>query len=288
MGGRLDATNLVSPLVTVITNISRDHEDFLGKGIMNIAGEKAGIIKPGVPLVTGVTQNKVRELFSRICAENKSPLYLLGREARVRRVPNGTFSFKGSQLSLNHLVSGLMGPHQIQNSGLALMAVERLKELGYKIPKEAIYQGLRRVNWPGRFQVISASPALVLDGAHNPAAARILAKALGREFPGRRFRLILGIMKDKEVKEILKPLLTLSDDLYVTCPQYYRAARPEELVMAVAAMGKKARPFPSIGQALEAALKEAAPKEVLVVTGSLFTVGEALDYWQGHKKFTLS
>jgi len=280
MGGRLDATNIVSPLVSVITNISMDHQYFLGNTLRAIAGEKAGIIKPGAPLVTHARQKRVLDLFRRRCHELGAPMYVGGVDFKTRGISQGRFSYQGLTKHLKGLTVNLSGRHQYKNAAVALAVIELLQEQGFPVPEAAIREGLAGVRWPGRLERVPQDPRVILDGAHNPDAARTLAQTLKRDhLRGRRF-LVMGIMADKDEEAILGSLLPLAQTVIFTRPRYFRAAKPEDLA-------RRAEPYtlevllePEVSRAVQRARSLAGPQDQVVVTGSLYTVGEALEYFE--------
>lgn len=278
MGGRLDATNILRPLVSVITNISLEHQDFLGTSITEIAGEKAGIIKEGVDLVTGARRPRVVKEFRTISREKKAPFWRIGEQVRYRSTASG-FSYYGLDRRMKGLRLGLKGCFQARNAALALAVTELLERKGFPVSEDQIRAGLRKVDWPGRMQVISTSPEIVLDGAHNPAAARALAAALQKEYRDRRILMVIGIMDDKDIRGILKWIVPLGDHIIYTRPQYYRAAAPERLMAEAASFDVSGDIVPTLFPALDRARALAYPSDVIVVCGSLFTVGEALSYF---------
>jgi len=206
MGGRLDATNVVTPLVTIISNISCEHKDYLGSTLKAITNEKAGIIKKGIEVITAERRPNVLATIKGCCERNDSPLFRVGEDIRRRRVNpvryllsngvnpaeyllsnrvnnrNNRFHYFGMDRQLFNLEVGLKGEHQVVNGVTALGAIEILTRKDYKVPDSAIYQGLKEVNWPGRLEVIRENPTVVLDGAHNPMAASCLKQALLNEF----------------------------------------------------------------------------------------------------------
>jgi dihydrofolate synthase/folylpolyglutamate synthase len=281
MGGRLDATNIVSPLVSVITNISKDHQEHLGEGLMAIAGEKAGIIKPGVPLVTYARQKRVLALFEQRCRELGASLFLGGRDFKSRGRPGGRFAYQGLSLALNDLTVSLPGRHQYLNAALALATLELLQRQGYALPEAAIREGLGRTRWPGRLEQVAQDPRVLLDGAHNPAAALTLAQALRRRPGNGRLFLVMGVMADKDVDTILARLLPLAQTVIFTQPRYFRAATPDNLARRAAAYNLETLKVPQVAAAVAQAQALAGPGDRIVVTGSLYTVGEAKEYLGG-------
>jgi len=278
MGGRLDATNIICPLVSVITNISLEHQDFLGTSITEIAGEKAGIIKEGVDLVTGARRPRVVKEFRTISREKKAPFWRIGEQVRYRSTASG-LSYYGLDRRMKGLRLGLKGHFQARNAALALAVAELLERKGFPVSGDQVRAGLRKVDWPGRMQVISTNPEILLDGAHNPAAARALADALQKEYRDRRVLIIIGVMDDKDIREILKWIVPLGDHIIYTRPRYYRAAAPERLMAEAASFDVPGEIVPTLFPALDRARALACPSDVIVVCGSLFTVGEALSYF---------
>jgi dihydrofolate synthase/folylpolyglutamate synthase len=281
MGGRLDATNIVKPLVAVITNISLDHQEHLGAGLKAIAGEKAGIIKPGTPLVTYARQKGVVHLLEERCRELNAPLYLGGRDFKTRGGPGGRFSYQGLETRLDRLPLSLPGRHQYRNAAVALAVLELLRRQGYDLSEAAIREGLSRTRWPGRLEQVAQDPRVLLDGAHNPAAALTLAQALGRGANHGRLILVMGVMADKDVDTILARLLPLAHTVIFTQPRYFRAATPDDLARRAAAFDHlEVRQVPRVAAAVAQAQALAGPRDRIVVTGSLYTVGEAKEYFK--------
>ncbi len=280
MGGRLDATNIVTPLVSVITNISRDHQDHLGRGLLAIAGEKAGVIKKGAPLVTYATQDSVLDLLRQHCRDLGAPLYQGGVDYKAQGRGGGRFTYHGIKKELYGLTLSLAGPHQYRNAAVALAVLELLESRGLTITESTLREGLANTRWPGRLERVSQDPRILLDGAHNPAAALALAQALKKTRGNGRLLLVMGIMADKEVDTILARLLPLAQAVIFTRPQYFRSAATEDLA-------RRARPYqlevlqvPRVNEAIKRAQTLAGPDDRIVITGSLFTVGEAKEYFE--------
>lgn len=281
MGGRLDATNIVHPLVSVITNISRDHQDYLGESLAAIAGEKAGIIKPGVPLVTFARQKQVVNLLRRRGEELRAPIYLGGNDFKARGARRGRFDYQGLDGNFTGLSLSLTGRHQYGNAGVALAVIELLQREGYAISEEAIRQGLKLTRWPGRLERAAEDPRVLLDGAHNPAAALALAHNLKQNRGNGRLILVLGIMADKDLDAILARLLPLAQMVIFTQPRYFRAAKPKNLAARAKPYNLETLMIPRVSQAVRTAQSLAGPQDQIVVTGSLYTVGEAKEYLGG-------
>jgi dihydrofolate synthase / folylpolyglutamate synthase len=274
MGGRLDSTNIIRPLCSVITNITLEHQDFLGKRLVDIAGEKAGIIKQGVDLVTAAAQPVVLDLFKKRCAEKKAGFHRLGDGFRYRS--NGCeISYFGMKRTIKGLRPGLPGRYQHRNTALAISAVEIIEKKGLRISEQDIIDGIADTSWPGRMQVISRDPLVVLDGAHNPGAARELAGSI-RGLPHDRLIAVMGIMGDKDINSIIRLISPVADYIICTRPDYYRAAEPGRILEAVTALGKKGEAAGNLSDAIKKAKKMASPRDLILITGSLFTVGAAL------------
>ncbi|MGP8051522.1 MAG: bifunctional folylpolyglutamate synthase/dihydrofolate synthase [Desulfobaccales bacterium] len=285
MGGRLDATNIVTPLLAVITNISRDHQDYLGRGLLAIAAEKAGIIKEKTPLITYARQPSVVELFRRRCQELEAPLYLGGVDFRTRGTSGGRFGYRGLNRVMKGLTLNLKGSHQYRNAAVALAVLELLEQRGWAIGETAIREGLAEARWPGRLEEVAQDRRILLDGAHNPAAALSLAQALKLiQKPSRdngRLFLVMGIMADKDVDTILARLLPLAQMVIFTQPRYFRAAATADLARRAQAYDLEVLQVPRVSEAIRRAQALAGPRDRIVITGSLFTVGEAKEYFQG-------
>ncbi|MBV8526109.1 MAG: bifunctional folylpolyglutamate synthase/dihydrofolate synthase [Acetobacteraceae bacterium] len=265
LGGRLDATNVVTPKLCVITPISYDHEALLGNTLRSIAAEKAGILKPGVPVVTAKQEPEAQEVILRRASELGCQVF------RTTDMPVSQVSaephYSRFVLDDAEYVCGLAGRHQIENAATAILAC---KELG--LPTRPIQNGLLTARWPGRLEYAAHDPDFVLDGAHNPAGAKGLAAYI-REFCGRRpVWIVYGAMRDKAIEEVAGQLFPLADRVIATAPQYARALRPEVILEAVP--HPNATITDTVAQAIDQA--RTAPNDAIVFfTGSLFLVGEA-------------
>ena len=278
MGGRLDATNLVAPILSIITNISLEHQEFLGDSLLEIAEEKAGIIKPDTPLITGVKQEAIQEMFKRKCQENNSAIHLLGRDFDFWQRPEG-LRYQGINIRMDSIHPGLSGEHQSQNAALAIAASEVLNNKGFNIDAPSIRSGLQSAAWPGRMQIVKNNPCVILDGAHNPEALLALTNTLQKDFSYEKLYLVLGIMEDKDIDRLLEIILPISDYVIYSSPDYFRALPPDELESRAQAWNKKGTTANSIPAALDMADQKADSGDMILVTGSLFTVGEALTYF---------
>jgi len=278
MGGRLDATNVIEPLISGITNISMEHQGFLGNRLLDIAREKGGIIKKDVDLVTAATQPSVIRTLEEIAKERGAPMWRVGKDIRYRTTASG-FHYRGLGLRMRGLRLGLTGMLQARNAALALGIIERLGEKGITVSAADIRKGLQTTAWPGRMQVVKTNPTILLDGAHNPAALRVLARYLRTGIIYRRLILVIGVMADKAIGEMMRAIVPLADYLICTRPVYSRAAEPEVLMAKAVPFGKPGEISPFLTDALTRAKEMADPRDLIVVCGSLFTVGEALAYF---------
>jgi len=273
LGGRLDATNVCAPAVTAITPISMDHTGHLGSTLSGIAAEKAGILKQGVPVVLAAQSPDALEVIERRAREVGAPMVLEGRDFLLEGDDGRALTFRSPALTVGGLALSLVGAHQRQNAALAVQAVALLE--GDGLTGEVVRAGLRAASWPGRFDIRPGRPTVVLDGAHNPAGAQALARALDDAFPGRRRHLIVGVLADKDSAGMLDALLPAVDSIRVVAPESERALPTEALVALVAARGRKAEAFSDLDGALTDARSAAGAEEVVVIAGSLVLVGTA-------------
>lgn len=287
LGGRLDATNLFTPDVAVITTIGLDHVKTLGNSVELIAAEKAGIVKPGVPLVLGKLDAGPRWVITAKAEEQGAPVYRLGREFRVtavkQRISGLRFDYRFGEYSFQNLRSNLIGSHQAGNLSLALTAfILYAQKRGLKISETAVRQALGGINWRGRMQVLSVRPPIIIDGAHNVQGVQALVDTLARIWPGRRFRFLISILADKNFKEMIKLFCGLADKVYIAQNQSDRAATAAEQAAEVRRWEVAFQVCPSVAEAFDLARRELGPGDVLICGGSLYTVGEILSRWQGN------
>ncbi len=275
MGGRLDATNIVHPAVSIITNLSIEHKAYLGATLAEIAGEKAGIIKQATPVVTGVHQPRAMAVLQTIAQQRSAPLYRLGESFRVRRHKDGTFSYYGLKHCWHGMRTGLYGSYQVDNAALVIAACELLAATEPAIDETAIRKGLAKNHWPGRLEVVSTSPFVLLDGAHNLIAARNLARFLQTRLPERNITLVVGILDDKPYRQMLNSLLPVVQRMVITRPLIDRALAPEILEKAAVGRGVKIEVYPDVESAFRHAVETAGPDEAICIAGSLYVVGEA-------------
>ncbi len=269
LGGRLDSTNVITPLVTVITNVEMDHTEYLGTSLKEIAAEKAGIIKPGVPVVTGARGAALDVLRAKAGAE--SPLYVLGEAFSYEKTAEQVMRYEGIEGSRSDLHLNLAGDHQLSNCALALCTLELLARRGFAASEETVRRALAAVTWPGRLEQVHTAPAILLDAAHNRHGAAALASYLRTHFDRKKKILVFGVMKDKDFTSMLNELTPVVDEVLLTRPETERAAEPRQLLPLVC----NAVATESVEQALRAVRKKAAPDDVVIVTGSFYTIGEA-------------
>lgn len=275
MGGRMDATNVVSPIVSVITNISLEHKNYLGDTIAAITAEKAGIIKPGIPVVTGVSQKNARAVIVKTASGQSAPLFMKGRDFNVRRTGDDRFSYAGIDHRWPGMRTGLMGGYQVDNASLTLAACEILMRNGVDLSRENIQAGLILNRWPGRLEVVSQKPYVILDGAHNLMAARRLGRFLQDTLAGRRITMVAGILDDKPYAAILKDLVAPCSRLIITRAKIDRSLPPETLEAVAKPLISDIRIVADVGDAVRYAIATSKPDDAVCIAGSLYVVGEA-------------
>lgn len=271
LGGRLDATVVCAPLVTAITSISFDHMELLGATLPLIAGEKAGIVKAGVPLVVARQPPEVLEVFTAAAARAGSALIVEGRDVEFSQG-----RYRGTGRVVEGLALPLAGAHQAINAGVALGCLEVLGARGFPLTDDELRAGLARTTWPGRLQIVEGAPTILLDGAHNVGGVAALGPALDERFQGRPVRLVFGVFADKEIEPMLAALLPRVSAAHVCALHSARTSDPHALAELARRELDEVHVHASVAEALESAIAAAAPGEVVVVAGSLHLVGEAL------------
>lgn len=289
LGGRLDATNVITPLVSVITSLSLDHTDLLGSTLVEIAAEKGGIIKPGIPVVTAPQPADALARLQTIAQEKAAPLIIVGRDYTWEAVAAGpgsqqiiVNSQKLTGNSQRKIRIPLAGGHQQENGVVALAALDVVGAYFPTLTAAAVAEGMAAVQWPGRLQTLHQAPhtpTILLDSAHNPHSAKKLADALRETYTYRRLYLVLGITADKNVAGILQQLLPLANAVFVTRADHPRAAVPEDLQRLVVESGYQAQSCATVAEALQMAWKSAGPGDLICVTGSIFVIGDLLNQW---------
>jgi dihydrofolate synthase/folylpolyglutamate synthase len=272
LGGRLDATNVITPMVSIITTISKDHEAYLGPNLLSIAREKAGIIKPGVPVVCGKLSAEVVQLLRGIADERGSTARFLGSDYGFSLKNEGLFDYTGIKRHYLNLNVGLRGRHQRTNAAAAIAALE-LVGGRFLVNESVLRDGLKNVCWPGRFEVMFDHPTVVLDGAHNSEGVNALVDELNDFRQGRNVKLLFAAMADKEWELMSRALTKVVNEIVFTRVAMERSADPQQLAASL----NEPVPRRAIGNsrvALKALLDEAHPDDIIVVAGSLYLVGE--------------
>lgn len=295
LGGRLDATNVVVPLVSIITNVSMDHEAYLGDDLRSIAFEKAGIIKRGVPLVTGVADDESRVVVQERCGALDVPMYLYGKDFYAEE-KGQSWNWQSCSDHLQpkcyaDLRCGMRGDYQRYNSSLAVAVVALLQRHGFTVSEDAVRDGLGRVHWPGRLEHIildrqtrvrraESDPEenvlrYIIDGAHNPAGVASLVSTLEREYSYDRLIVLWGAMEDKDLRLTVPPVAELASMMILTQPQGERAAVPEMLVEILSQRHRdRCHIVADVRRALDFAEQQAGPDDLIVIAGSLYLIGE--------------
>jgi len=285
LGGRLDATNIVTPVVSIITRVDFDHENFLGHSLAEIAGEKAGIIKQRVPVVVAEQRPEALAVIRARAVELECPVIETGSAFRVEkeRMDSGCSRAIVTEIETGwsiELAPRLPGKFQIQNSLNAVAAVRYLQKRGYRISDEVIGRGITEAVWPGRLEKVQSEPDVYLDGAHNPSAARELAAFLEQNLAGRKIWLVFGALRDKAVDEIAGVLFPLAAEVIFTQPSTTRAISVAQLADITSHHAAQFTIIPEPEVALEYALDRAAPHDAVFVAGSLYLVGQLRHYWR--------
>jgi dihydrofolate synthase/folylpolyglutamate synthase len=275
MGGRLDATNVCQPLLCMVTTISLEHQDILGKTISEITREKAGIVKSQIPVISGLKQPRPSKILEESCLKHGAPLFRLGKEFHVRGGPEN-FTYEGLQTSLQGCQTSLRGRHQVRNAALALAAVEILNEKQYRIDEKAVLKGLKTVSWRGRQEWLQGPPQILLDGAHNPEAMRSLRYSLMREFHYEKLRVLMGIMKEKDHRRMIECLVPLAHEFVFSRPRMERSQDPWILKAVADRLGCPAEVVEDVSLGFQRLMEKAEDGDLVCITGSLFVVGEVI------------
>lgn len=278
MGGRFDATNVIESRVAVVTRVGLEHTEHLGRTVDRIAREKAGIIKPASRAVT-VDQEALPVIEAR-CRELQAPLTIVGRDVTLERISQ---DLDGQRIRVRgafgtlEVDTPLVGSFQVENVGLAVAALTEFRKTGIEMPDAAIVSGIAAVRWPARFQKIRENPLVIIDGAHNGPAAAALAAAYSELFPERKCILVTGILADKDLASITASLGPLASRVIACRPKSHRAYHPEEVASAFRRYAPS-EVVPAVADAIDRALAEAAKDDLVLITGSIYTAGEALDH----------
>ncbi|WP_171818474.1 bifunctional folylpolyglutamate synthase/dihydrofolate synthase [Pyxidicoccus fallax] len=273
LGGRLDATTAASPVVTAITPVSFDHMEYLGHTLAAIAGEKAGILKPGVPCVVARQEPEALEAIVRKAEGLGAPLWVEGSDFVIEPRDDASLSYRGPSWSLDGLTLALRGPHQRQNAAVALACLEALHARGVSVTLEAARVGLATARWPGRLEEVGSAPPVLLDGAHNPAGVEVLLASLDSLYPGRRVHLVFGVVGDKDRGPMMRALFPKCTSVQLTPLETSRSLAPALYVDEARALCADVAAWSDVDSALAAASRKAGPDDVVLCTGSLFLVG---------------
>ncbi|SFE70329.1 bifunctional folylpolyglutamate synthase/dihydrofolate synthase [Alteribacillus iranensis] len=285
LGGRLDSTNVIHPMISVITNVGHDHQHILGDTIEDIAKEKAGIIKSGVPLVTCETNSKVLDIFEKATAGGRTKMYRIGHEFTV---PSATpsekgwvFSYQSLLLDLEDLEIGMLGRHQTENAAAALMAIRYLM-MYYAMPVEEkhIREGFKKASWPGRLEKRDTQPMLLLDGAHNREGMESLATALRDHFPNKTIHLITAMTKEKDPSDLLSVFRDIDVGTCTAVTFHFDRAAEAEAVAEKSPIPQTAA-LPDWESAWKKVQSEAAHDDIVVAAGSLYFISEIIQHLDG-------
>ncbi|KQL20691.1 bifunctional folylpolyglutamate synthase/dihydrofolate synthase [Cytobacillus solani] len=281
LGGRFDSTNIIFPILSIITNIGLDHTGILGSTHAEIAFEKAGIIKPGTSIITAVKQEEAKKVIENKALEMKAPLYSLGSQFSIEGHHSTTTGEIFSQITpfrkWSHLEISMAGSHQTENASLALMAVELLnKYYSFLIEDEHIYSGLKKSYWPGRFETISMDPLIIIDGAHNEEGITALVNELNKRYSEKKIRIIFTALSDKKMDKMILNLDAAADKITFVSFDFPRAASAESLFSI--SQNENKHYAPNWKAAIDEEIHSLRSDEVLVITGSLYFLSEAKPY----------
>lgn len=284
LGGRLDATNVVVPEVTVITSIGLEHQEYLGRTLALIAKEKAGIIKAGAPCVSGVRARAARAVIAAECEARNAHLFEAHAETLRRNVrlseTGTTFRLQAEQLGLearHDYQLNLLGRHQVDNAVLAICAAHILEKRGLAIGAEARRTGLAHVHWPARLQMLLGAPRVLIDAAHNAEGMRTLVRSVRGLFPRRRFKIVLGLLKDKALAQVLSAWRKVEAEFFFAPAKSDRALAPERMQAEAERLGFTAHACASPREAFEAAHAQCSHEDVLCIAGSHYLIGELME-----------
>lgn len=298
MGGRLDATNVVKPMISVITSISHDHTKVLGSTLAKIAKEKAGIIKPYVPVVIAKQKKAAEEMILSVALEKQAKIIDIRQELKIKKM---RFSLDGQYFSIKPSKEGiyskkdiderlweteffmpLLGDHQLNNAATAIACVLELSNYGYRISIDDMIKGFGQIDWPGRFEIISRQPLIIIDGAHNRDSIRKFKATIDLYLPGKKKILIFGASEDKEVKLMLSILQPSIDRLIITKAKHPRALEVEDIEKIARDLGFNYDLTGNVEESLEIALKKCESDSVILAAGSIFIAGAVKEIWSSH------
>jgi len=276
LGGRLDATNVLCPLLTVTTDISRDHMEILGRTLRKIAFEKAGIVKSGVPHLIGLLPPVAEEVIARCCAELGAPLHRLRPRDFAAFGESNRLDFHENGWRISGLVPGLIGPHQLRNTALALKALAILRDQGLAIDKQAVYQGMARLEWPGRFQIVArrGRPTLVFDVGHNAGGIAAFVETFQTRFPGRKALILTGFVKRKEHQKMVDHLAKIAAQYVIVPLDTKRSVDTAHLLGTINWRRVPVHRAGSVATGWRRVARTAQPDDIIAVIGSHYLVGE--------------
>ena len=281
LGGRYDATNIAEPILSIITNVTLEHQDVLGYKIDDIAFEKAGIIKNKIPVITAAKDSAL-DVIKKVADKKNAPINIIdfGSWKKIKVGADWQEFLINGSLKEYNVKTSLLGKHQGENVALTISAIEKLQMSGVFITDEAIFEGIEKTINPGRMEIVGFEPLIVLDGAHNVAGVDSLKKTLKDDFVYNKLIIVLGILSDKNVKEMLKIIISIGDVIVTTKSKNKRATEPAKLKEMIEKLNFKKQVFVKnkVHEAVKYALLIAKKDDLICVTGSLFTVGEARDY----------
>ncbi len=307
LGGRLDATNITTPAVCVITSISYDHMQILGNTLAEIAGEKAGIIKTGIPIIMAPQQDEARQVIERIAAERQAPLIdvasdyrftptersLKGQDIKIWQVTEGLPANTdgdawGTHSNPARITIPLLGLHQVDNAATAYAAIDTFQKIALPVNQQAFQDGFAKTAWPGRFEVLSPDPTIIVDCAHNRDSAARLRQTLLEYFPDRRAILVFGASEDKDIAGMLGELALVTAQVILTRSFHPRAAEPDQLASQAQLIGVSARIVTEVADAMEVALQSISENEIILATGSIFIATAVREAWLARNGITIA
>jgi dihydrofolate synthase/folylpolyglutamate synthase len=273
LGGRLDATNTTKPVVTVITDISREHEDYLGVGIASVAREKAGIVKKGIPLITGAARKDAREVIRGVATEAGAPVREFGRDFRGVRTSTNRFRYESEHWVLDDLTPPRPVSYQLKNASIAIAVIEELLSQGYSVSEEAVRSGVSRMQFAGRFELLRRNPDVLIDGAHTPEGMRLLKNAFMTIYPQVRPLMLMGLLQDKDYEKLVRIIAPLAREVVCVRPQGDRSLDPNKLAAIIREMGIPVQTAESIVGGFDLLMSKATPDDVILAAGSLYMIG---------------
>jgi dihydrofolate synthase/folylpolyglutamate synthase len=287
LGGRLDATNVIEPLVSVITNIGYEHVNILGPTLEDIAYEKAGIIKPHTPVVTGETKKNILKVFEKTAEEENTEVIQVSDYAEYERIkasPEGqVFNLETKREEYHGLKTSLLGIHQIINAATAVTAIETLEQYGITIPRQAIIKGVKKVYWPGRLEVVHHNPAIVLDCAKDAEATEAVRETIISDLNDRRIIAVVSMSSDKNIEGMIENIAAFADAFIITKHSVtYRAAEPERLISEITKYDKEYKVVLDHDEAFREAYEMAKPEDMVLVIGSVYLAGDARRFYASY------